>query len=225
MGRAGVSSLVLSVELISFVSSFLGFSLLIVVFNIGIHSLHTELCSLCYCCLFVVYALTVMKPDGCFDVLLVWISHNLACFVWSLRFSYHTVFVLFETAETNKTQQALQMCQLCVAPIQESSDAEITVSSVFMLARSELCIAPIYTERRKRSIFCKYDCILIQCSLLGCCRNNVDNPSAVSVRHHCLAGQRVWRLVPFRRVCLVVLSAVWLRLARPYIRPCVCLHV
>ena len=79
MRGVGLPSLVvLSVELICFVSSFAEFSLLIVVYNIGDQSLRTELCSLynitCYSCLFLVFSLTVMNPDGSFDVLLVWMT-------------------------------------------------------------------------------------------------------------------------------------------------------
>jgi len=47
MGCAGLSSLVvLSVKLISLCSAIVDFLLLIVVFNIGVNSLRTELCSL-----------------------------------------------------------------------------------------------------------------------------------------------------------------------------------
>ena len=77
MGGAGFPSLVvLSVDLICFVSLFAEFMLLIVVYNIGVQSLHIELCSLysitCCSCLF--FSLTVMNPDGSFDVLLVRIN-------------------------------------------------------------------------------------------------------------------------------------------------------
>ena len=58
MGCAGLSSpVVFSAKLISLCSAIVDFSLLIVVFNIGVRSLRIELCSLysttCYCCLFV----------------------------------------------------------------------------------------------------------------------------------------------------------------------------
>jgi len=79
VGGAGFPSrIVLSVELICFVSSFAEFSFLIVVYNIGVQSSGIELCSLysitCCRCLFLVLSLTVMNPDGSFDVLLVWIN-------------------------------------------------------------------------------------------------------------------------------------------------------
>ena len=77
MGCAGLPSLVvLSAKLISLCSAVVDFLLLILVFNIGVHSLRTELCSLCsttyYCRLFVVFPLTGMKPNDSFDVLFVW---------------------------------------------------------------------------------------------------------------------------------------------------------
>ena len=68
---------VMSVKVICLVSSFAEFSLLIVVYNVGVKSLRTELCSLysTKCCsgLFwgFFFPLTVMNPDGSFDVLLV----------------------------------------------------------------------------------------------------------------------------------------------------------
>ena len=76
--------------MISLCSAVVDFLLLIVVFNIGVHSLRNELCSLysamCYCCLFVFFPvlffflfffLTGMKPDYSFDVLLVWMTVTL----------------------------------------------------------------------------------------------------------------------------------------------------
>ena len=68
--------------MISLCSAVVDFLLLIVVFNIDVHSLRTELCSLysttCYCCLYVFFcSLTGMKPDDSFDVLLVWMAVTL----------------------------------------------------------------------------------------------------------------------------------------------------
>ena len=76
MGEAGFPSLVImSLELICFVSSFAKFSLLIVVYNMGFQSLRTDLCLLysIMCCsyfFFFVSLLTVMNPVGSFDMLL-----------------------------------------------------------------------------------------------------------------------------------------------------------
>jgi len=77
MGCAGLSSLVVfSAKLISMCSAIVDFSLLIVVFDIGVHSSRTKLCSVysttCYCCLFVgFFSLTGTKPDDSFGVLFV----------------------------------------------------------------------------------------------------------------------------------------------------------
>ena len=91
MGEAGFPSLVVLsvVELICLVSSYAEFSLLIVVYNIGVQSLRTELCSLrciTFCgCLVLVLSLTVMNPNGSFDVLLVWTTVRWCLSVFLLR--------------------------------------------------------------------------------------------------------------------------------------------